>query len=382
MPSPSRVIIVLATYQGADHLPAQIASLQRQNWTDWRLLVRDDGSTDGTIPILRAAAAEDRRIEILCDSRRRLGVSGNFGALLSAARSREAEFVFCCDQDDVWHPEKVERQLTHLRAVQSTLPDGMPILGHCDVQPVGPNLEPLGRSLVEQLGGLPSGADQLPRLLTSNFVTGCTMVLNRELLELVTPLPHEVVLHDWWCALCAVLLGRIAFLPEPLLRYRQHGGNVIGGPAAAGWIKRCRTIPRRVRRFANNLTAAVNQLQAAQRRIDEYLADPDPLDLSRPYPTEPPVTGRRRCLGQREEAHCKQLKQFLLTMADRPSNWSRFTRVRAALSEQQTHGLKWSIRNLLACFLLAMQSPRPGLMLSAASEPSTDPRVSTWSRAA
>jgi hypothetical protein len=65
-------------------------------------------------------------------------------------------------------------------------------------------------------------------LLTQNFVTGCATVINRSLLELATPLPADVIMHDWWLALCAAACGRIEYLPHALVRYRQHGANQIG----------------------------------------------------------------------------------------------------------------------------------------------------------
>ena len=64
--------------------------------------------------------------------------------------------------------------------------------------------------------------------MTQNLVTGCAVVINRDLLEFVTPIPNQIILHDWWLAICAAACGRIGYIDEPLVQYRQHSRNQIG----------------------------------------------------------------------------------------------------------------------------------------------------------
>ena len=82
------VYIALGTYQGEAYLPELLESIRRQSYRDWTLLARDDGSTDATLPILRRAAAEDQRIVVWDEDRRRRGAAGNFGLLMQQAFER------------------------------------------------------------------------------------------------------------------------------------------------------------------------------------------------------------------------------------------------------------------------------------------------------
>jgi rhamnosyltransferase len=112
--SASRVQIVLATCQGEPYLRELLRSIQAQSYSDWTLLVRDDDSSDATRQILHAAAAEDRRIVIAEDDGLRRGAAGNFAWLLQQAWHDGADYVLPADQDDVWHADKVARQVQSL----------------------------------------------------------------------------------------------------------------------------------------------------------------------------------------------------------------------------------------------------------------------------
>ncbi len=220
------ITILLATYNGADFLPEQLASLQRQTHRDWRLLVRDDGSTDGTPDVLARAAAEDCRIECVTDTLGRLGVIGNFGALIERAVRAGAEAVAFCDQDDVWHPEKLAALHTALN--QSEGPADQPRIACCDLAVVDHVGHPRASSFWQLNRTSPPKQSPLASLLLKNFAPGCSMLLNRAALELCHPLPSGIVMHDWWAMLVAASVGRILAVPTPLVDYRQHGSNTIG----------------------------------------------------------------------------------------------------------------------------------------------------------
>lgn len=238
-------VIVLATYNGAAYLGEFLDSLRRQSVAEWHLLVRDDGSTDATPEILARAAVEDARISLMGDVPDRLGVTANFGVLLEHARERHARYVFLADQDDVWLPHKLEKQLALMRQAEASASPETPLLVHADLSLVDRNLRVIHRSHSRCTG---LGRDRtchspLRILLTNNFVTGCTALLNRPLLDAALPFPPSAVLHDWWIALCAAALGEIHYLAEPTVLYRQHGSNVVGAepfwtklsPLSGGW---------------------------------------------------------------------------------------------------------------------------------------------------
>ena len=265
--------ILLATYNGAEFLAAFLESLQRQTVTDWRLLIRDDGSTDATCKILRRAASCDARISIVEDDGRRRGVTGNFGALLERAYAAGARYAFLADQDDVWMPDKLLVQLDLMHRVEAASAPGTPILVHSDLTVVDRRLQTLHPSHSQCMGLHRDRAadDPLRILLASNFVTGCTCLLNRPLLQAALPIPSCAVIHDWWIALCAAAMGQIRYLPDPTVLYRQHGSNVVGAqslirilmnPFGARWLRRCQRSVESFRRAAFQVTEVRRRMVA------------------------------------------------------------------------------------------------------------------------
>jgi rhamnosyltransferase len=225
------VIIVLSSYNGANYIGEQIESICRQTFRDWILLVRDDGSSDSTPEIVQRFASTDSRISLQPDRRGNLGPIASFGVLLEHALARQGAYVALSDQDDVWCPDKLERQLELLRGHDKLKGPGHPTLIHSDLAVVDSDLRPIHSSFLGYQRLEHVGADPLRRLLLQNFVTGCTVMLNRALLRLAVPVPR-VVMHDWWLAQCAAALGSILFLPEATVLYRQHGGNALGSRGA------------------------------------------------------------------------------------------------------------------------------------------------------
>jgi glycosyltransferase involved in cell wall biosynthesis len=218
--------ILLATYNGAGFLAEQLDSLLAQSVTDWRVLARDDGSNDATVDILkRYAAAHLGRFLLIEDADSSLGACGNFGRLMTHA---EAPYVMFCDQDDVWLPDKIERMMAVMRALEHEAGSNSPLLVHSDLKVVDSGLAELHPSFWEYQVLDPGFGRSLPHLLVQNVVTGCASLFNRPLLDLALPLPPNAAMHDWWVALVAVVFGRIRPMPESTVLYRQHGQNTAG----------------------------------------------------------------------------------------------------------------------------------------------------------
>ncbi len=217
--------IVLATYNGAAYLPAQLDSLLRQDHDGWRLLVRDDGSRDATVEILADYAQRcPGRIVLLPDDGRRLGGCGNFAELLEQT---SADYVMLCDQDDVWLPEKISLTLAEMQRLEAAHGRETPLLVHSDCAVVDATLKPVADSLWRNQKSDPRRA-ALNHLLVQNVVTGCTAMVNRPLLDKALPIPGAALMHDWWLALVAAAFGTISVLSQPTLLYRQHGSNQVG----------------------------------------------------------------------------------------------------------------------------------------------------------
>lgn len=223
-----KVIVLLAAYNGAEFLSDQIQSIQEQTIPNWTLLVRDDGSEDNTRDVLETLAAKDKRIRCIHDMRGCLGAARNFGELMRIARTEKADYVFFSDQDDVWASNKITDQLTYLMEMELRYGQKTPILVYSDLEVVSEQLERIHPSFMCYQGLIHESHDPLRVLLTQNFVTGCATAINCPLLELAIPLPADVIMHDWWLALCAAACGQIGYLPNSTLRYRQHDSNQIG----------------------------------------------------------------------------------------------------------------------------------------------------------
>lgn len=226
------IYVLLATYNGSAFIAEQLDSLVAQSEPGWRLLVRDDASTDRTPEIVAAYAAKDARITVLPASRANQGTVANFDSLLRAAREQGADYAMLMDQDDVWLADKIERQKALMRAEEDRLGPGVPILVHSDLELIdrdGRTIHPSFMSF-QHIRDEPSAP--LRTLLVQNYVTGCTVLANRPLLDAALPIPPAAMVHDWWLALVAATTGKIGYDATPTVRYRQHRGNQIG---AKGW---------------------------------------------------------------------------------------------------------------------------------------------------
>lgn len=219
LPAPAlpHVTILLASYQGAAHLGAQLDSLAAQDHVDWALWVSDDGSRDGTRGIVERFAAAHPSHEIrLLDGPRR-GAAANFLSLLCHP-DLPADPVAICDQDDIWYPHKLSHALMTL-----THFDG-PAVYSAQSRHVSATGATLGLSRVH------SGPPSFGNALVQNRVAGHCAVLNPAALALVRAVgPVEVPFHDWWLYLLITGAGgQVTVSPEVVLDYRQHGDNVLG----------------------------------------------------------------------------------------------------------------------------------------------------------
>ncbi len=219
-----KVDILLATCEGEKFLAQQLDSILSQTHTNIRIIIRDDASKDKTLLIIQEYAARyPEKIQYI-HGKERVGVKANFSALME---SSTASYVMFSDQDDVWMPQKIEKTLKHMLSLE--LNDrNHPFLVHTDLVVVDEHLNILNPSFWKYANLKPAHDESLNRLLSQNVVTGCTMMVNRLLIELAKPIPEETFMHDWWLALTAAAFGKIGVLDEPTMYYRQHGKNALG----------------------------------------------------------------------------------------------------------------------------------------------------------
>lgn len=221
-----KIHILLSTYNGEQFLAEQIQSIQQQTVQDWKLLIRDDGSTDRTREIIQEFVAQDSRIHWINENEsKNLGVIKSFHNL---AQFEEADVYFFSDQDDVWLPQKLELSLAEARKY----PAEMPLLVYMDLTVVNQDLEVLSSSMIRSQSG--HANTELVQELTENTVTGGVAMVNHALIQLWNQ-TEDILMHDWYLALLATAFGKLVYIDQPGELYRQHEHNVLG---ARTWSKR------------------------------------------------------------------------------------------------------------------------------------------------
>ena len=221
------VSVALCTRNGARYLAAQVDSVCAQRPVPREIVLSDDDSSDDGIAIVRETLSTiggDAPTLKVLQNRPSLGVTRNFEQAVSAC---QYELIALCDQDDLWRADRLARMVGQFEARPDLL------LLHTDARLVDGDLKPLGSTLFqalemkpEELAAIASG-HAFEALQRRNLVTGATTVFRRSLLAAALPFPKEWV-HDEWLAAIAAATGRVDVLPEPLIDYRQHGGNQIG----------------------------------------------------------------------------------------------------------------------------------------------------------
>ncbi|WP_082893483.1 glycosyltransferase family 2 protein [Rufibacter ruber] len=216
------VSIAMATYNGEKFLEEQLASIFNQTHPNLEVVVCDDISTDRTIDILQQYALTHNLKYTV--NRERLGVVQNFSNAISMA---SGDYVALADQDDVWLPTKIENSLQKLLLLERQSSPLTPALVFTDLQVVDEQLQPLYPSYWEFMKLNPSNW-YLNRILVENVMTGCTALMNKPLLEIALPIPNQALMHDTWLLLTAASFGKVSFLQERTVLYRQHPQNVVG----------------------------------------------------------------------------------------------------------------------------------------------------------
>lgn len=224
-----KVAILMSTYNGGAFLADQIRSLQNQTFKNWYLYIRDDGSKDKTIDIIKQFIKEDKRIIYLEDNQIHLGPKNSFFKLLTEVN---ADYYFFCDQDDVWLPQKLELMINRIKLKDDTVPQ----LVYCGLNCVDKNLNYIKNDF-EKLPGTIKGKNRF----IGNDMPGCVTLFNTALRNYIINNENnndKIIMHDWWISLIAQTFGEISFVNKKLILYRQHENNSVGAGKSGGFFKK------------------------------------------------------------------------------------------------------------------------------------------------
>lgn len=219
----TKVLVLMSTYNGKKYVEEQIQSILDQKDVECKLLIRDDGSKDGTIDLLNEIASTHAKgtITILCGDN--VGVYNSFTSLVKYASqiSDSYDYYAFSDQDDIWLPDKIRSAVNML----SALPKDKPLV-YCS----NSTMIDKERNKIKNLWEKESPNITKERILFVNYAQGCTMVFNKSSLDMYNKRSCDLgKLHDFIMAFIGVYYGEIVYDENSYLLYRQHEGNVVGG---------------------------------------------------------------------------------------------------------------------------------------------------------
>jgi glycosyltransferase involved in cell wall biosynthesis len=211
------IAICMGTFDpDPEMLRAQLESIRAQSDTRWMCVISDDHSGPERYEELCSIVGDDERF-VISRAESQIGFYRNFERALQLAPD-EAGLIALCDQDDVWHPDK-------LAVLRRSL--GSAMLVYSDQRLI----DERGRLLRETLWrGRANNTTNMASMLIANTVTGASSLFRREVAERALPFPDSpgIEFHDHWLALVALASGELAYVAQPLYDYRQHPGAILG----------------------------------------------------------------------------------------------------------------------------------------------------------
>lgn len=209
------ISIALTTYNGEQYIEKQLDSLLNQTYKNIEIIICDDCSTDSTISILSKYADKYPQIKIFLN-KENLGFTKNFE---KAMKLCSGDYIALCDQDDIWLPDKLELSLQNIGSNSVFCCPQFIIDEHENI------IYKIHPSLVETIKRAKQcNNNYFKMLLFRNFCAGCTILMRREFLSQILPIPDKIY-HDWWIALIASYYNVLTFYHQPLIYYRWHSSN-------------------------------------------------------------------------------------------------------------------------------------------------------------
>jgi glycosyltransferase involved in cell wall biosynthesis len=222
--SKNKVEILLATYNGEKYIRELLLSLSQQTYSEFTILLSDDSSTDKTVEkCLNICEELDLSLKVVSPRVPFRNSKDNFEHLL---RNSTAAYVMLADQDDFWKNYKVESSLKELQGIEKNY-DG-PVLVYTDLEVVNDELEIIYPSMLKHQKLDYNITNNPSEIICQNVVAGCTMIMNKKAVDSVLPFTNLKFVHDHWIAAKIASIGRVGYLDDATIKYRQHAANQIG----------------------------------------------------------------------------------------------------------------------------------------------------------
>lgn len=228
-----KLAILLAVYNGEDYVEELLQSLADQTYRYFTCYIHDDGSTDNSPAIEQEWAEKDSRFRIIQGPAS--GSSKN--NFLWMMKQVEADYYMFADHDDVWLPEKIEKSMNLIQSDPSVK------AVFTDMYVTDADLNIKSNSFIRDLGR-DITRTAYTEIIIDNLAAGCTMLFDRQVRDAAIKLQHpdKIRVHDEWVITLAACLGQIKGIDEPLVYYRQHGGNEVGASVESFSHKAARNV--------------------------------------------------------------------------------------------------------------------------------------------
>ena len=237
-----RALIMMASYNGQDYISQQIESIINQSFTNWDLIIRDDGSKDETVDLIKQFMKQDDRIHLLEKNDNIGGACLNFYELLRYGKKNinDYKFYFLSDQDDVWNADKLSKEV-------AVLDKNKPLLVYTDLLLMNED-STLTKKKMSDVHDI-NLRNKNDIFYNQIFIWGNTIGFNRELMKYIQ-IPDDIsdnLSHDHYLAFYASAFGKIIYINQPLTYYRRHADNVSELPPNYSLIQACKKITKGVK---------------------------------------------------------------------------------------------------------------------------------------
>lgn len=213
-----KVQVLLSTYNAEKYIEELLNSVLNQDYPNFDILIRDDGSNDNTLNILKKYIVLNN---VRIFPKKNIGVVRSFFRLLELS-SPDAKYLAFCDQDDIWEKDKISQAIKLLENIPGS--NKIPVMYFSRYTIVNEQLEIIGYSKI------PKRSPSFKNALVENIATGCTICINNVARELILKDINFAItqMHDWWIYLVVSGFGKIIYDSVPKILYRQHSSNLVG----------------------------------------------------------------------------------------------------------------------------------------------------------